>query len=148
MRLTAWLVDDGAHVEAGEPLFELESDKATQECEAEVAGWVRHELEPEVDVEVGQTIGLIASTEDACQAAATGSTEAATVPVPVSPRAQRALAEHGLDATAVAAWAKGKSGQRLTDRHVRPTPRDTAEVPPRRRPAIRPRPTASLPPVR
>ncbi len=118
MRLTAWLVDDGAHVEAGEPLFELESDKATQECEAEVAGWVRHELEPEVDVEVGQTIGLIASTENACQAAATGSTEAATVPVPVSPRAQRALAEHGLDATAVAAWAKVESGQRLTDRHV------------------------------
>lgn len=116
MRLTAWLVEDGARVEVGQPLFEVESDKATQECEAEVAGWVRHELEPEADVEVGQVIGLIAATEDAYRASATDDAEAASAVV--SPRAHRALAELGLEAAAVAAWAQLEPGRRLTDRHV------------------------------
>jgi pyruvate/2-oxoglutarate dehydrogenase complex dihydrolipoamide acyltransferase (E2) component len=119
MRLTAWLVDNGARVEAGQPLFELESDKATQECEAEAAGWVRHELEPEADVEVGQVIGLIAATEDAYRtAAATSGADAEPVAVAVSPRAQRALIEHGFEAAWVAAWAEVEPGHRLTDRHV------------------------------
>lgn len=116
MRLTAWLVEEGARVEAGQALFELESDKATQECEAEAAGWVRHELEPEADVEVGQVIGLIAATEDAYLATATLGVEALSTSV--SPRAQRVLAEHGLEAAAVAVWAKVEPGRRLTDRHV------------------------------
>ena len=120
MRLTAWLVDNGARVEAGQPLFELESDKATQECEAEAAGWVHHELEPGADVEVGQVIGLIAATEDAYRAAAAAApTRAADAEaVAVSPRAQRALTEHGLNAASVAAWAELEPGHRLTDRHV------------------------------
>ena len=32
--LTRWLVDDGATVKQGEPLYELESDKSLQEVEA------------------------------------------------------------------------------------------------------------------
>jgi pyruvate/2-oxoglutarate dehydrogenase complex dihydrolipoamide acyltransferase (E2) component len=115
MRLTAWLVDDGARVEAGEPLFELESDKATQECEAEAAGWVHHELRPEADVEVGQVIGLIAATEDGYRAAVSRGAEVLIV----SPRARRALAEHGFEAAEVAAWVSLQPGQRLTDRDVR-----------------------------
>src|SRR3954471_14097282 len=69
MRLAAWLVDEGVRVEAGESLFELESDKASQGVDAEVAGWLLQRVEPDAEVEVGQVIGLIAATEEAYRAA-------------------------------------------------------------------------------
>jgi pyruvate/2-oxoglutarate dehydrogenase complex dihydrolipoamide acyltransferase (E2) component len=36
--LTRWLVDDGATVAQGQPLYELESDKSLQEVEAPASG--------------------------------------------------------------------------------------------------------------
>ena len=39
--LTRWLVDDGATVKAGEPLYELESEKSLQEVEAPASGTLR-----------------------------------------------------------------------------------------------------------
>lgn len=39
--LTRWLVDDGAAVTAGQPLYELESDKSLQEVEAPASGTLR-----------------------------------------------------------------------------------------------------------
>jgi pyruvate/2-oxoglutarate dehydrogenase complex dihydrolipoamide acyltransferase (E2) component len=39
--LTRWLVDDGATVTAGEPLYELESEKSLQEVEAPASGTLR-----------------------------------------------------------------------------------------------------------
>ncbi len=36
--LTRWLVDDGATVTQGQPLYELESDKSLQEVEAPASG--------------------------------------------------------------------------------------------------------------
>jgi pyruvate/2-oxoglutarate dehydrogenase complex dihydrolipoamide acyltransferase (E2) component len=39
--LTRWLVEDGARVTAGQPLYELECDKALQEIEAPASGKLR-----------------------------------------------------------------------------------------------------------
>jgi pyruvate/2-oxoglutarate dehydrogenase complex dihydrolipoamide acyltransferase (E2) component len=39
--LTRWLVDDGATVTQGEPLYELESEKSVQEVEAPATGKLR-----------------------------------------------------------------------------------------------------------
>jgi pyruvate/2-oxoglutarate dehydrogenase complex dihydrolipoamide acyltransferase (E2) component len=36
--LTRWLVNDGANVTQGEPLYELESEKSVQEVEAPASG--------------------------------------------------------------------------------------------------------------
>jgi pyruvate/2-oxoglutarate dehydrogenase complex dihydrolipoamide acyltransferase (E2) component len=36
--LTRWLVEDGASVAQGQPLYELESDKSLQEVEAPATG--------------------------------------------------------------------------------------------------------------
>ena len=36
--LSEWLVEDGGQVEAGQPLYAIEADKATQEIEAPAAG--------------------------------------------------------------------------------------------------------------
>lgn len=64
-KLVAWLKKEGDRVEAGEVLFEVETDKATMEVEAPVAGYVRKLL-----VAAGQTvpvtrvIALISETAD------------------------------------------------------------------------------------
>ncbi|HLI74805.1 MAG TPA: lipoyl domain-containing protein [Acidimicrobiales bacterium] len=39
--LACWLVEDGAAVRAGQPLYEIETDKATNEIEAPAAGRLR-----------------------------------------------------------------------------------------------------------
>jgi pyruvate/2-oxoglutarate dehydrogenase complex dihydrolipoamide acyltransferase (E2) component len=39
--LTRWLVEDGATVTQGQPLYELESDKSLQEVEAPASGRLR-----------------------------------------------------------------------------------------------------------
>lgn len=39
--LARWLVADGARVTAGQPLYELESDKSVQEVEAPASGKLR-----------------------------------------------------------------------------------------------------------
>lgn len=39
--LAEWLVSDGASVEAGQPLYVLESDKSAQEIEAPASGTVK-----------------------------------------------------------------------------------------------------------
>lgn len=64
-RLVAWLKKEGDRVEAGETLFEVETDKATMEVEAPVAGYVRKLLAAEGDdVPVTQVVALISSTAD------------------------------------------------------------------------------------
>jgi pyruvate/2-oxoglutarate dehydrogenase complex dihydrolipoamide acyltransferase (E2) component len=39
--LSQWLIDDGAHVAAGQPLYSIESDKSVQEIESPASGTLR-----------------------------------------------------------------------------------------------------------
>jgi pyruvate dehydrogenase E2 component (dihydrolipoamide acetyltransferase) len=57
--IVKWLKSEGDEVEKGEPLYELDTDKATQEVEAEVAGVLLKIAVPEGEVPVGQTIAVI-----------------------------------------------------------------------------------------
>lgn len=57
--LTEWLVPDGGAVEAGAPLYSLETDKSVQEVEAPVAGVVRAVGKAGETYEVGALIGTI-----------------------------------------------------------------------------------------
>jgi pyruvate dehydrogenase E2 component (dihydrolipoamide acetyltransferase) len=64
-RLVAWLKQEGDPVEAGEILFEVETDKATMEVESPVAGYVRRLLVAAGDeVPVTAVIALISTTAD------------------------------------------------------------------------------------
>jgi pyruvate dehydrogenase E2 component (dihydrolipoamide acetyltransferase) len=54
-----WLKSEGDKVEKGEPLFEVETDKATQEVEAELSGVLLKIAVTEGEVPVGQTIAVI-----------------------------------------------------------------------------------------
>ena len=63
--VVAWLKNEGDRVEAGEILFEVETDKATMEVESPVAGYVRRLLAAAGEtVPVTQVIALISTTAD------------------------------------------------------------------------------------
>jgi pyruvate/2-oxoglutarate dehydrogenase complex dihydrolipoamide acyltransferase (E2) component len=54
--LARWLVDDGAPVAQGQPLYELETDKVTTEIEAPVAGRLRCIAQVGVTYAVGDPV--------------------------------------------------------------------------------------------
>ena len=57
--IVKWLKTEGEPVEKGEPLYELDTEKVTQEVEAEVAGVLLRIAVPEGEAEVGQTIAYV-----------------------------------------------------------------------------------------
>ena len=57
--LAAWHVKDGEHVEEGQSIFELETDKITSEATAEVAGIINILVEADEEVEIGQVVARI-----------------------------------------------------------------------------------------
>jgi pyruvate dehydrogenase E2 component (dihydrolipoamide acetyltransferase) len=74
--IVRWLKSEGEPVEKGEPLFELDTDKVTQEVEAEAAGVLLKIAVPEGEVPVGQTVAFIGSEgEDVPEVAAATPTE-------------------------------------------------------------------------
>src|SRR5207237_9027594 len=57
--IVKWLKSEGDRVEKGEPLFEVDTDKATQEVEAEASGVLLKIAVQSGEVPVGQTIAVI-----------------------------------------------------------------------------------------
>ena len=57
--IVKWLKSEGEKVEKGEPLYELDTDKVTQEVEAEASGVLLKIAVQEGEVPVGQTIAVI-----------------------------------------------------------------------------------------
>src|SRR5262245_13594595 len=57
--IVKWLKAEGERVEKGEPLYEVDTEKVTQEVEAEVAGVLLKIAVPEGEVAVGQTIAFV-----------------------------------------------------------------------------------------
>src|SRR5438309_279141 len=60
-----WLKSEGDKVEKGEPLYELDTDKVTQEVEAEASGVLLKISIQEGEVEVGKTIAVIGEQGEA-----------------------------------------------------------------------------------
>src|SRR5437660_558909 len=102
-KIVQWLKAEGEQVAKGEPLAEIETDKATVEIEAPADGVLAHvSATAGVDVPVGQVIASILAPEEASpgDVAATPppSVEPAHQPaVAASPLASRIAAEHNLD---------------------------------------------------
>jgi pyruvate dehydrogenase E2 component (dihydrolipoamide acetyltransferase) len=63
--IVRWLKSEGEPVEKGEPLFELDTDKVTQEVEAESAGVLLKIAVAEGEVPVGQTVAFIGAEGEA-----------------------------------------------------------------------------------
>ena len=99
-----WLKSPGDKVRKGEPLVEIETDKATTEIEAPASGVLGDVTARDGDVvPVGQTIALIFASEEAGSVApGLQSAGAAAVPAPAaavraSPLARKIAQEHGVD---------------------------------------------------
>ena len=58
-RVLAWRVKEGQTVKKGEPLFDIETDKAAMEVESPASGTVRDLVEENVDVAIGETVAFI-----------------------------------------------------------------------------------------
>src|SRR2546425_11796005 len=63
--IVKWLKAEGDRVEKGEPLYELDTDKVTQEVEAEASGVLLKIAVQEGEVEVGRTIAYIGEAGEA-----------------------------------------------------------------------------------
>ncbi len=95
--LAKWLAADGAAVNEGQELFELETDKATMAVPATTAGVLRHRAAEGQDVTVGDVVAVIepGQAAPAPQAPAPRKPEAspAPPPAPQSTPAQPATAQ-------------------------------------------------------
>jgi pyruvate dehydrogenase E2 component (dihydrolipoamide acetyltransferase) len=123
--IVRWLKSEGEAVEKGEPLFELDTDKVTQDVEAETSGVLLKIAVAEGEVPVGQTVAFIgAAGEDVPDVAVAAPTspapealsdtllQAKDEPVPAaaasgngrikaSPLARRLARERGIDLATV-----------------------------------------------
>ena len=65
--IVKWLKSEGDQVEKGEPLYELDTDKVTQEVEADASGVLLRIAVAEGEVPVGKTIAVIGEQGEAVE---------------------------------------------------------------------------------
>src|SRR5438093_5172972 len=80
--IVKWLKSEGDRVERGEPLYELDTDKVTQEVEAEASGLLLKIAVREGEVPVGQTIAVIGEAGEDVPEVAADEPEPAADPEP------------------------------------------------------------------
>jgi pyruvate dehydrogenase E2 component (dihydrolipoamide acetyltransferase) len=85
--IVRWLKTEGDAVSKGEPLYELDTDKVTQEVEAESDGVLLKIVVPDGEVDVGTTVGIIGAQDEDVSAllagAQGGNGDAPAAPAPV-----------------------------------------------------------------
>src|SRR6185436_5640730 len=71
--IVRWLKTEGDAVSKGEPLFELDTDKVTQEVEADSDGVLLKIVIADGEVDVGTTVGIIGAQDEDVSALLQGS---------------------------------------------------------------------------
>src|SRR5262249_51339229 len=87
--IVKWLKAEGDRVEKGEPLYELDTDKVTQEVEAEASGVLLKIAVAEGEADVGTTIAVIGEQGEEVPdiaAPAPAAPEEAAAPTPAEPQ--------------------------------------------------------------
>jgi pyruvate dehydrogenase E2 component (dihydrolipoamide acetyltransferase) len=108
--IVKWLKSEGERVEKGEPLYELDTDKVTQEVEAEASGVLLKIAISEGEVPVGRTIGVIGEEGEQVELSGNGASEqpppgsaesdVQTVEAPAQAPAREADRQEGREAAA------------------------------------------------
>jgi pyruvate dehydrogenase E2 component (dihydrolipoamide acetyltransferase) len=62
--IVRWLKDEGDEIAKGEPLYELDTDKVTQEVEAEASGVLLKIVVADGEVDVGTTVAVIGAPDE------------------------------------------------------------------------------------
>jgi 2-oxoglutarate dehydrogenase E2 component (dihydrolipoamide succinyltransferase) len=135
--LARWLQPDGAAVRAGEPLFELETDKASSVVPASTSGVLKIAVGEGTTVPIGATVGTIDPTgQPSATAAPAPGAEEPPAPrpqpdggavAPLAPAARRIVAEEHLDSSRIS--GTGRSGL-ITKEDVLTHLSAAAEAPP------------------
>ncbi len=112
--IVRWLKSEGEAVAKGEPLYELDTDKVTQEVEAEADGVLLKIVLPEGEADVGTTVAVIGSEgEDVSElVASAGGNGGAPAPAPAPTEPQAGGAEGGGAAAPAVAPARAP-GERV-----------------------------------
>jgi pyruvate dehydrogenase E2 component (dihydrolipoamide acetyltransferase) len=111
--IVKWLKSEGEAVQKGEPLYELDTDKVTQEVEAEADGVLLKIAVSEGEVPVGETIAFIGKEGEEAPASAEKPAEA--------PKREPER-EQGREAAAEAAQAQPTPSQPSTNGRVKASP--------------------------
>ena len=85
--IVKWLKSEGERVEKGEPLYELDTDKVTQEVEADASGVLLKIAVEEGEVDVGRTIAVIGEEGEEVSVSENGAAQAAERAGPAAERA-------------------------------------------------------------
>jgi len=103
--IVRWLKSEGEHVEKGEPLYEVDTEKVTQEVEAEASGVLLKIAVESGEVPVGRTVAVIGEKgeEVTLQQEAPDKGAEASAEKPAEAPAREAEREEGREAAAVAA---------------------------------------------
>src|SRR5213593_4781527 len=84
--IVKWLKAEGEPVEKGEPLYELDTDKVTQEVEADASGVLLKIAVEEGEVEVGKTIAVIGRQGEEVSISENGAKAPEAAPLEQQPR--------------------------------------------------------------
>jgi pyruvate dehydrogenase E2 component (dihydrolipoamide acetyltransferase) len=84
--IVKWLKSEGDRIEKGEPLYELDTDKVTQEVEAEASGVLLKIAVQEGEVPVGETIAVIGEEGEETPDLSSGSNGSAAQEVDEGPK--------------------------------------------------------------
>jgi pyruvate dehydrogenase E2 component (dihydrolipoamide acetyltransferase) len=117
--IVRWLKSEGDPVEKGEPLYELDTEKVTQEVEAEASGTLLKILVPEGEVAVGKTVAIIGEQGEDVQEV---DVEAPAAPAAEAPAAPAVEAPAAPAAEAPAPEAKEPQPQEETPPPQAPEP--------------------------
>ena len=137
--IVRWLKTEGDAVSKGEPLYELDTDKVTQEVEAESDGVLLKIVVADGEVDVGTTVGIIGAQDEDVSALLVGA-QGGNGDAPTAQAATEAPAPAASEPEPRAAQARSNSvrGRRLqvTQCHKGPKlPQPTRQPPlPRRTP--------------
>ena len=112
--LSSWKVEEGSYVEIDQPIYDLETDKITQEGLAEAAGIISFHAQEGDEVEIGASVAQIDESADKPEASASPEAEVAIdppqaeeptpapPPVPATPVAPPSPVPESAEPTAVA----------------------------------------------
>ena len=114
--IVEWLKNTGDAVKEGDPLFELETDKATVVVPSTAAGIVEILVQKDAEVNIGQAVAVVdikdsgaapAALAQQPVAPATQPAPAVAGPAPVSPAVRRIAAENNLEPGSIEGSGKG-----------------------------------------
>jgi 2-oxoglutarate dehydrogenase E2 component (dihydrolipoamide succinyltransferase) len=145
--LSAWLKAEGAWVEEGSDLFELETDKATVTVPAPASGALSITVAAGAEVKIGAAVGFLdaaaarpAAARPAAAPAGTPAARTSPAAATLSPAVRRVVEERGLSASAITGTGPGG---RITKEDALDAPAGSASAAPAApRPAAPPAPAA------